>query len=127
MASYLIDSDILIDYLNGRSLAVSLLQQFAQRNDLLSISPISVTEVFAGTAPAGHGLTEKFLKSFQLELPDFEIARHAGEYLFNFKKKGITLALSDTTIAATAKIKNLILVTRNLKHYPMKDIVVYAG
>ena len=54
---------------------------------------------------------------------DEVIANRAGEYLRRFRKS-YDLNIGDTIIAATAKEMELELVTRNVKHYPMKDIEV---
>ena len=54
---------------------------------------------------------------------DAAIADKAGEYLRRFSKSH-GLNIGDAVIAATASEMELSLVTRNVKHYPMKDIVV---
>lgn len=127
MASYLIDSDVLIDYLNGKTQAVRLLKGLITKRGLLHISPINVTEVITGTPPEKRSDVITFLRSFQLVAADFEIADQAGRYIFDYARQGIQLALSDATLAATAKFRRLILVSRNIKHYPMNDIVLYPG
>ncbi|MEJ5173685.1 MAG: hypothetical protein WHT47_08215, partial [Hydrogenothermaceae bacterium] len=42
----------------------------------------------------------------------------AAEFYRNYRKIGITLPDIDCLIMATAKVKNLKIVTRNIKHYP---------
>jgi predicted nucleic acid-binding protein len=37
-------------------------------------------------------------------------------------KDGISLSLTDTLVGAIAKADNAIIVTANIRHYPMKDI-----
>ncbi len=43
----------------------------------------------------------------------------------DYARKGITLASTDVTIAAVALHHQLILITDNLKHYPMKELSIY--
>ena len=54
---------------------------------------------------------------------DLAIADGAGEYLMNFRKSH-ALSIGDAVIAATAKEMGMKLVTRNIKHYPMKDVEI---
>ncbi|MCR4319352.1 MAG: PIN domain-containing protein [Candidatus Brocadiaceae bacterium] len=54
---------------------------------------------------------------------DEAIADKTGEYLRKHSK-GYDLNIGDAIIAATTKEMALKLVTRNVKHYPMKDIEV---
>ena len=54
---------------------------------------------------------------------DLAIADGAGEYLRKFHKSH-ALSIGDAVIAATAKEMGVKLVTRNIKHYPMKDIEI---
>lgn len=55
---------------------------------------------------------------------DVSIADKAGEYLSKFSK-GHALNIGDALIAATAREMSLKLVTRNVKHFPMKDIELF--
>lgn len=127
MALYLIDSNVLIDYLNGRQKIVELLERLTRGQDRLHISTISVTEVIAGTKPEDIPTVMRFLLKFHIETPTATIAEKAGRYLYNFARKGITLTLADTTIAATAASQQLILITHNHKHFPMEDISLYPN
>ena len=54
---------------------------------------------------------------------DLAIADGASEYLRKFHKSH-ALSIGDAVIAATAKEMGVKLVTRNIKHYPMKDIEI---
>ena len=54
---------------------------------------------------------------------DLAIADGAGEYLMKFRKSH-ALSIGDAVIAATAKEMGMKLVTRNIKHYPMKDVEI---
>jgi predicted nucleic acid-binding protein len=51
------------------------------------------------------------------------IADRAGEYMREFHKSH-ALNIGDAVIAATAKEMGMQLITRNIKHYPMKNIEI---
>jgi len=46
----------------------------------------------------------------------------AGIYRYEFARRGISLSVTDTLVAAIAKANDAIIVTANIRHYPMKDI-----
>ena len=122
-ASLLLDSDILIDHLRKEQKALDYLQQEIDAGSLLFISVISRTEIFSG---ARKGEEETIQGLFDLLTPvdvDVAIADRAGEYLKKFTKSH-SITIGDAVIAATAREMGGVLVTRNLKHYPMKDFKI---
>ena len=120
-ASLLLDSDILIDHLRKEQKALEYLQREIDAGSLLFISVISRTEILSG---ARKGEEETIRSLFDLSMPvdvDVAIADRAGEYLKKYTKSH-SITIGDAVIAATAREMGGDLVTRNLKHYPMKDI-----
>ncbi len=69
--------------------------------------------------------TEELLALFTIQPADEAVARRAGKYLNQFAASH-RLELGDSMIAATAQVLGAELITRNVKHYPMSDIVVRA-
>lgn len=117
----LIDSDILIDHLRREQRAMDFINQEIDDGSPLFISVISRTEILSG---ARKGEDETIQSLFGILTPvdvDLIIADRAGEYLRKFRKSN-ALSIGDALIAATAKEMGIKLVTRNIKHYPMKDI-----
>jgi len=55
---------------------------------------------------------------------DYETGYIAGRYLKQYRKSH-GLALGDALIAAAAVQNDAALWTRNRKHFPMKDLVLY--
>lgn len=121
MTQYLIDSDWIIDALNGRELANDVLDDLAA--DGLGVSVFSYAEVYQGAyysrdPTVALGGLQIFLEGKEIiepSLPVFErfaiirgrlspeVRRHVGDL--------------DLLIAATALEYDLVLVTRNLKHF----------
>ena len=56
---------------------------------------------------------------------DGAIALKAAEYWREFRQQGVTLGQADALIAATAHVLDLVLITYNRDHYPMKDMKLY--
>ena len=121
--SLLIDSDILIDHLREEKKALDFLDSEIEKDSLLFLSVISRAEIYAGIR---KGEEEAVNSLFEIITPvnvDTAIADKAGEYLRKFSKSH-ALNIGDAVIAATTSEMKLGLVTRNVKHYPMKDILV---
>jgi predicted nucleic acid-binding protein len=55
----------------------------------------------------------------------WEAAKLAGELKREWARKGQTLTLTDTTIAAVCLTESLTLVTDNEKHFPMPELSLY--
>ena len=53
-----------------------------------------------------------------------EIAKLAGKLKQKYVQKGETLATADVIIAAAAITYGLILITKNVKHYPSPELVI---
>ena len=119
----LIDSDILIDHLRKEKAALDYVNREIDNGSPLFMSVISRIEIFSG-ARKGEGETIQTL--FDLLTPvdvDVTIADRAGDYLMKFRKSN-ALSIGDAIMAATSREMGMKLVTRNIKHYPMKDIKI---
>jgi predicted nucleic acid-binding protein len=112
----LIDTDVLIEYLLGRSEAVAYLKGLTAD---LHLSVISVAELFAGVKGEEE---EKALKQLLLAfviLPVTEkTARLGGLYRGDYGRSHGT-GLADALIAATSEENGADLVTFNRRHFPM--------
>jgi len=122
MANYLLDSVIIIDCLRGRKEAVDFLTKIASDGSTVGCCAINIAEVYAGMRENEREVTKRFLDSLEYYEATRNIAEQAGEYKRQYAEKGITLSLSDVIIAAVAISNNLILVTDNLRHYPMPEV-----
>lgn len=125
MATYLLDTSVIIDVLNGKKNRGQILKELLQQGHLLACCSINVTEVYAGLRPPEETRTRALLESFHYFSIVWPVARLAGLLKRDYARKGITLATTDATIAAIAIHHQLTLITDNLKHYPMKELSIY--
>lgn len=121
--SLLIDSDILIDHLRKEKKALDFLDTEIEKGSLLFLSVISRAEIYAGIRKGEEEIVSSLFEIITPVNVDAAIADTAGEYLRKFSKSH-ALNIGDAIIAATASEMQLSLATRNVKHYPMKDIAV---
>ena len=102
MATYLLDTSVIIDALNGKRNRVLLLMELVEQGHLLACCAINVTEVYAGMRSHEETRTSELLESFQYFPIAWPVARLAGLLKRDYGRKGITLATTDVTIAAVA-------------------------
>jgi predicted nucleic acid-binding protein len=105
-----LDTNILIDYLGG----VAAAREEVGRFPGAYISTIAWIEVMAGTKDAADELAvRRFLQHFERVPVDADIA----ELSFHVRRQH-RVKLPDAIIWATAKRKNTLLVTRNVRDFP---------
>lgn len=116
----LLDTDVLIEYLRGRTKAVQYLEALTEE---LFVSVISVAELYVGLkGDDERQALEQFLLAFRLLPVTDAIARTAGGFRRDYGPSHST-SLADALIAATAQKNADVLVTFNTKHFPMLDNV----
>ncbi|KKU12072.1 MAG: hypothetical protein A2126_02300 [Candidatus Woykebacteria bacterium GWB1_45_5] len=122
MTTYLLDSNILMDFFKQKKEAVDLVTTLLGTGGLAA-SILSVTELRAGwTHDQARFFLSRFYRLVKVEDINLEIAELAGKYRNEYKSKGLTIPTIDTLIAATAIINNYQLVTRNKRDFPMPEI-----
>ena len=125
MATYLLDTSVIIDALNNKRGRRELLLGLVKQGHLLACCPINVTEVYAGMRPKEEEVTEEFLRSLESYHLTWPVARMAGLLKRDYARKGNTLTVADATIAAVALVHELTLMTDNVRDFPMKDLTLY--
>jgi len=105
-----VDTNIVIDYLNGSKKARRELDSF----DTIFISLISWMEILVGAAKGDEeSEIREFLRRFRVHPVDEAVAERAVSI-----RRGNNLRLPDATIWATAQQLGLLLVTRNTRDFP---------
>jgi len=121
MPPYLIDTNILIHYLRGKTEAINFLENAEMP---LYISSINVAELYAGVREGDEKtLLKNFVAAFDIVFVNGEIAKRAGLFKRDYAKThGVGLA--DALIAASAEFVQATLVTQNVKHFPMLSRII---
>ncbi len=126
MHGYLLDTDAVIDQLRGFQPTVQLLQQLYATGGELCVCDVTIAEVYAGLDPRDRPRAEQFLDVCTYLGMSPAIAQQAGEWRYQYRRRGITLSLTDAMIAATALAHRAKVVTGNVKHYPMSGVSIVA-
>ncbi len=129
MIAYLIDSDIFIDYLNGKNEAVQLLSHFISDESAAS-SIIVYAEVYEGLVRSARA--DAYLAAFNDVLAvisvlglDMRIAEHFARLRSFLRRGGQMISDHDLWIAATALTHDLTVVSRDQHFSRIPDLKTY--
>ena len=115
---FLIDTDVLIEYLRGRDRVATFLEGL--KGELI-ISAISVAELFSGVRGSEEmEAIDQFMLAFQVVPIDDRLARQGGLIRQAYHPTHGT-GLANALIAATALEQAAQLVTFNRRHFPMVE------
>lgn len=108
----LFDTNILIDFLNGRREARQELDRYEDR----AISIVTWMEVMVGANQATAVGTRAFLDEFEVINLDAAVAERAVEL-----RRTHRIKLPDAIIWASARLQDRLLVTRDISDFPADD------
>lgn len=120
MKSYLLDTSIIISYLQGKDNVVKLLNNIEGK---LSSSYVCLAELYEGVYRVKNKLEiEKTVTDFFKSLSalysiDAKVAKQFGEIRAKLKSQGTVIEDIDIFIAATCLVNDLALITQNVKHF----------
>ena len=122
MASYVLDTTVLIDFVAGKARAVSLVNELADGQHELCTCCICVAELYSGLSAGATGVADQLINSIAYldVMPDQ--ARLAGSIRYQYARRGISLSTTDTIVAAVAIANDATLVTANVRDFPMKEL-----
>lgn len=119
---YLLDSTVVIDWLNGIPEAAALLSDLVLRGHTLALNATGVAEIYSGLAKDELPPADRLVDDCEYWDLIPEDAVLAGAYRYKYARQGITLNVPDTLMAAQAVNRDAILVTGNIKHFPMPEL-----
>jgi hypothetical protein len=90
----------------------------------LETSALNVAEVYAGMRPEDENATKEFLGALRTHPITVRAGEKAGRLRNHWSRKGRTLTLADTIVAATAIEQGCELVTDNWKDFPMPELKI---
>jgi predicted nucleic acid-binding protein len=121
----LLDTSVLIDVLRLRHGRRELLAELARGTNTLATTALNVAELYAGMRPEEEERTEEFLAALDCYELTPGAGRLAGSLKNKYARKGRTLTLADTIIAAIAMERRCTLMTDNRKDFPMPELDCY--
>jgi predicted nucleic acid-binding protein len=126
MATYLLDTTVIIDAINEKKDRNHALIALAEAGHTLACCPINIAEIYAGVRPKEEEKTATLLHSLRLYPITFQVAELAGRLKRRYADKGKVLSLPDVMIAAAAIHYHLTLITDNRKDFPMPELTLHT-
>lgn len=124
MVRFLLDTDVLVEYLRGTDSAVELVNRLYRSGNVLATCCINIAEVFSGLSERHVEAASKLMDGLAYLDITREASRLAGFYRYSFARQGVQLSTTDAIIAATAMKHSATLITGNRRHYPMEELPV---
>jgi predicted nucleic acid-binding protein len=121
VARYLLDTDVIIQWLRGDEDVTAWIAERDAAGDYLACTPVTVAELYSGLKPREEVVIASVLRVLHCADIDTKIGHKAGRYRQRFGASHGT-EVADALIAATAHVQGFTLCTRNLRHYPMRDL-----
>ncbi len=121
----LLDTSVLIDALRARKQRRVWLAEQLRSGHSLETSALNIAEVYAGMRPEEEPQTQAFLGALLCHPITASAGEKAGRLKNQWARKGRTLTLADTMVAAVAIEQNCVLVTDNRKDFPMPDVKLH--
>ncbi len=118
----LLDTNILIDILNNRWGRRDYFTKLIENGATFASCAVTIAEIYAGMRPREARITAETLGLLDYYETTQSAAKLGGEIVAAWARKGITLTLTDTLIAAVAIEHGLSLATDNVKHFPMPEL-----
>jgi predicted nucleic acid-binding protein len=122
----LLDTSVLIDALRARRERRAWLADQLRSGHSLETSALNVAEVYAGMRPEEEMQTKAFLGALFCHPITASAGEKAGRLKNQWARKGRTLTLADTMVAAVAIEQDCALVTDNRKDFPMSEMRSYG-
>lgn len=110
MAAPVFDTNILIDWLHERPQALAEIERYPRHR----ISRVTWSEVLAGEPIESRDIVKRLIEPFEVIELDARIAAAASDIRHRTRIK-----LLDAIIFASARMDGAILVTRNIKDFPV--------
>lgn len=124
MSEYLLDANVVINWLKGKSRVVDHVADLIGRGETLTANAITVGEVYAGLADDERGPADRIFATLDYRPIDEQTAKLAGTYRYRFARRGRVLSLADTLLAAHAVVREATLVTGNVRDFPMPELKI---
>jgi predicted nucleic acid-binding protein len=126
LSIYLLDTTMVIAHLRGDGAVTAFLLDRLAEGHSLATSCVNVAEIERGVRPRERKAARHLVGRLGFLPTTREAAVRAGRYQADFEKRGVTIHTADALVAGTARAHGAILLTDNVRDFPMRDVRVEA-
>jgi len=120
MEKYVLDTDILIDFLRGKDKAVSIVKKLKEKG-FLATTIINVFELFWGAYRLRKkekiNIVRRLIERLEILPLNEKVAESAGKEIAYLESIGLPIDIRDLLIGIIAKEHNYIIVTGDEEHF----------
>lgn len=125
MTAFLLDTTTIVEFSKRREPTYSQIIAWTQAGETLAACAISVAEFYSGLSVDEVREWDKFVSALTYWPISADAARYAGQERYRYARLGKALSTTDALIAAVAREQHAILVTGNVKDFPMDDLMLF--
>lgn len=122
MRRYLLDTDAIVDFSRDREPVASRILEMIDGGDEIGVCAVVVAEFYSGLLPQERTRWQSFFDALRFWDETREVAEQAGIWRYEYARKGVTLSTTDLLIAAVANDIGAVLVTNNIRDFPLEEI-----
>lgn len=123
---YMLDTTFAIDYLRDEPASVARFANFFEVGDEPYVNEVVLCELAVGMASTDDPRFLAFVRAVSFVQPPPEGALQAGAWRREARRRGRTLSLSDSLIAAAADLLGATILTRNLRDFALTPVRAIA-
>jgi predicted nucleic acid-binding protein len=124
LSGYLLDANVLIDWLDGRANARVLLERLGRQEQPVAVNAITIAETYSGLRAEDVPSVDRLMSFFDYWPIGLDVSKLAGSLRYEWARRGLPLAISDTILAAHAISRRATLVTGNVRDFPMPELQI---
>jgi predicted nucleic acid-binding protein len=126
MGYLLLDSNVVINYVNRVPAVERLVDRLVDEGDDLCTCSVVLVEVLTGTFARSEERARMLLGASRFLATSRQAAEQAGRWRFAQARRGFQLSLQDALIAATALENFATVVTANVKDFDLTPVQTLA-
>jgi predicted nucleic acid-binding protein len=119
---YLLDSNVVMSWLNGKEPARSLVVHLLRGPDRVCVNAITLAEVYSSLADTSRDDADRVMAAFEFWAIDEQVARDAGRRRWEYKRQGHQYNVPDMLMGAHALSLDAWIVTDDIRDFPMPGL-----
>jgi predicted nucleic acid-binding protein len=126
VSRYMLDTSVLIDLSKSAGTTRSTIRSWIDGGDEIGVCGIQIAEFYRGLAPDERPIWGAFFDDLLCWEVSLDATKRAGIDQYDFDRRGTTISTPDAIITAVAREQSAVLVTNNVRDFPMPGLALLA-
>lgn len=124
MTAFLLDTSVIVEFSKRREPTYSQLIAWIRAGETLAVCASTIAEFYAGLTAIEAQRWDEFVSALTYWPISADAARQAGQVRYGYARLDMAIPTADALIASVAREQHAVLVTGNVKDFPMDDLVL---